>query len=151
MFFHDSITSFLLLLLPRFLFVTPNNETQLRSSKVLVCLCSWNYSTFDIQENVQNISTTLSMEVRVNIIYFHSGWRTVWLIRSYISYISTYNSTQCLIWWFMISVFALNFGNVFFLFRSPLACYAVAVILKVICLLFHQMTTTFSMIIYYTS
>lgn len=106
-----------------------------------------NYSTFDKRENVRNISTatTLSMESRTNIIYFHSGWRTVWLIRSYISHTFTYIipfNAQYSIWWFMISVFALNFSNYFFfflvlIFHSPFVCYYVAaVIVKVICLLY---------------
>lgn len=48
---------------------------------------------FDIRHTWKctwNISTTLSMDSRIFIliIYFHSGWRTVWLIRSYISHTS---------------------------------------------------------------
>lgn len=112
---------------------------------------------FDIRhiwKRTWNISTALSMESRMNIIYSHSGWRTVWLIRSYNSYISTIyiynNSIQCSIWWFMISVFCFDFWQFFFFsLRSPFACSVVAVIVKVICLLFHLMTTTFPIIFYY--
>lgn len=80
LFCYDSIFFLLLLLHLCFsLFVSvvlflwlQNNETQLRSSNVLVCLFSMNYSMVDIYDNVPNISTAMSMELKMNIIYFHS-------------------------------------------------------------------------------